>query len=151
LRCGRGADRSHMPDRSVVLTGLPRDREFVRVFRSAAENPEMVKRDAVGEWIMPRSEIVGPDGRLLSPEAIRERFSLPEVPTHVVDVEPGRPVRAWVSRAAGRSPEAGGFEGHWGRGGGEQWRMEVDLRSLEVREEVETWMKNPRRLKGSGE
>ena len=54
-------------------------------------------------------------------------------------------------RAAGRSPEAGGLEGHWGRGGGEQWRMEVDLRSLEVREEVETWMKNPRRLKGSGE
>ena len=73
------------------------------------------------------------------------------VSRYVVDVEPGRPVRAWVSRAAGRSPEAGGFEGHWGRGGGEQWRMEVDLRSLEVREEVETWMKNPRRLKGSGE
>ena len=101
-----------------------------------------------GGWLMPGPEIVGPDGRLLSPEEIRERFSLPEVPTHVVDVEPGRAVRAWVSRAAGRSPEAGGFEGHWGRGGGEQWRMEVDVRTKAGRREVEGWLKNPRRLEG---
>ena len=70
------------------------------------------------------------------------------VSRHVVDVEPGRAVRAWVSRAAGRSPGAGGFEGHWGRGGGEQWRMEVNLKDPVVKEEVMGWIKNPRRLEG---
>lgn len=40
MRCGRGADRPHMPDRSVVLTDLPRDREFVRVFRSESDDPQ---------------------------------------------------------------------------------------------------------------
>ena len=70
------------------------------------------------------------------------------VSRHVGGVEPGRPVRTWVSRAAGRSPEAGGFEGHWGRGGGQQWRMEVDVRTKAGRREVEGWLKNPRRLEG---
>ena len=73
------------------------------------------------------------------------------VSRHVVDVEPGRPVRAWVSRAAGRSPEAGGFEGHWGRGGGEQWRMEVDLEDPVVWKEVSRWMKNRRPLRKGGD
>lgn len=59
---------------------------------------------------------------------IKQKFSLPgEPPTHYSVVKPDRPVRAEVSTAAGNRPEYGGFDNHFGEGGGQQWRMLEDV------------------------
>jgi len=136
----------HVPDKSVVLTDLPKDTEFVHVFRANTSDPIKLKKDAVGEWVMPKSEVTQPDGSLMSAKEIQQKFALPETPTHIVDVKPNRKVQATVSSVAGTKSENGGIANHFGKGGGQQWKIQEDLKDPAVRDQVQNWFKNPRPL-----
>ena len=131
-----------MPNKSVVTTDFPQDREMVHVFKSNESNAVKLKKDAIGDWVMPKSEITRADGTLMSPIEIKEKFSLPEVPTHIVDVKPDRTVRATVSTSAGKQPENGGASNHFGEGGGQQWRIQENVEDL-----PSDWFHNPRVIK----
>lgn len=68
----------YKPDTISSQGRLDNTSQYVRVYNpNAPVNPS----NPVGRWIMPRSEIEG-----LSPAQIQQRFSLPNVPTHIVDV-----------------------------------------------------------------
>lgn len=74
--------------------------KFVRVFSEGNE--------ASGKWMMKESEISG-----LSPKEIQDKFSLPSLPTKIVDVNIPGGTRM-------RSGTAGKVDG-WGNGGGTQF------------------------------
>jgi len=131
----------HVPDKSVVLTDFPKDREMVHVFN--VDPRKSVDSQKVGDWAMPKSEITRPDGTMMSPAEIQQKFSLPETPTHIVDVKPDKHVRTTVSTVAGKLPENGGAGNHFGDGGGQQWRIQEDLTKSKQYEE---WFQNPRPL-----
>ena len=80
----------------------------------------------------------------MSAKEIQEKFALPSEPTHIVDVVPDRPVRATVSRAAGRAPENGNIPNHFGEGGGQQWRIQEDVKG-DTRK-YKKWFQNIRPL-----
>ena len=68
------------------------------------------------------------------------------MPTHIVDMKPTREVKATVSRAAGTKSENGDIANHFGEGGGEQWKIQEDLKNPDVRDEVQNWFTNPTAL-----
>jgi len=74
---------------------------------------------------------------------IQQKFSLPDMPTHIVDVKPDRGVQTTVSTAAGKLPENCGASNHFGDGGGQQWRIQEDLKA---NPNAEDWFQNPRPL-----
>jgi len=80
-------------------------------------------------------------GSLMSAREIQEKFALPEMPTHIVDVKPTRKVEATVSRVAGTKPENGGVANHFGEGGGQQWKIQEKKENLPA-----DWFKKPRPL-----
>jgi hypothetical protein len=133
-----------VPDKSVILTDLPKDTEFVHVFRANTSDPAVLQEKSIGEWVMPKSEITKPDGTLMSAREIKEKFALPETPTHIVDVKPNRKVKATVSRVAGTKPANGGIANHFGKGGGQQWKIQENLKG---NPDAENWFLNPRVLK----
>jgi len=136
----------HVPEKSVVLTDLPKDTKFVHVFSSDATAPKDLKSDAVGEWVMPKSEITKPDGSLMSGAEIQQKFSLPKMPTYIVDVKPDRAVRATVSRVAGTGSKNGGIANHFGEGGGQQWKIQENLEGN--KNKYKKWFQNVRPLDG---
>jgi len=71
----------------------------------------------------------------------RIKFSLPETPTHIVDVKPDRAVQTTVSTVAGKLPENGGASNHFGDGGGQQWQIKENKEDLPP-----DWFQNPRPL-----
>jgi hypothetical protein len=68
------------------------------------------------------------------------------MPTHIVDVKPNRKVKATVSRVAGTKPANGGVANHFGKGGGQQWKIQENFKDPAVQKEASKWFKNPRPL-----
>ncbi|MHA4810404.1 DUF6443 domain-containing protein [Flavitalea flava] len=90
--------------------------KYVRVYNS--KNPNS---NAVGRWIVQRSEIEG-----LSPTQIKDRLALPETPDQIADVDV----------PAGQEMESSvAGENEFGKGGGIQFKILSDL--------VKSWFKNP--------
>jgi len=129
----------HVPNKSVVLTDFPKDKEMVHVFN--VDPRRTIDSQKAGEWVMPKSEITRANGSMMSAAEIQQKFSLPDMPTHIVDVKPTRAVQATVSTAAGKLPENGGAANHFGAGGGQQWRIQGNKEDLPV-----DWFENPRPL-----
>ena len=117
-------------NKSVVSTNVRGDEEFVRVYRDTSSNPLLDTKDnKLGHWLMPRSDIEG-----LSAGEIKQRYALPDPPTHMVDVNPTRGTHVNVGEAAGNG---------YGAGGVRQWYLDK-----KIGEEESKWFKNPRKING---
>jgi RHS repeat-associated protein len=90
--------------------------KYVRVFNS--KNP---KANAIGKWIMKRSEVEN-----LSPAQIKDKFALEFEPDEMLEVEVpvGEEMEASIAG-----------ENSWGSGGGTQFRL--------LGKVIESWFKNP--------
>jgi len=88
---------------NVAEYELTENEKFVRLYDG--ENSAQT-----GRWMMPESEIKG-----LTPEQVRDKFALPEIPTQITDVN----VPAGTVIRVG---EAGPIPG-WGNGGGTQVQL----------------------------
>ena len=80
---------------------MERERDFVRVYSE--------DRYATGQWIMRPKEIEG-----LTPQQIKDKFVLPKVPTHIIEVH--LPAKSYLQLGT-TAPQAG-----WGSGGAIQYQ-----------------------------
>jgi filamentous hemagglutinin len=112
----------------VVSTNVRGDEEFVRVYSKYDDKGQKVKPS--GHWIMNKSDIEG-----LNAVEMQQKYALPGVPTHMVDVDP----------ALGTNVNVGGASGNtYGAGGGRQWYIERD--SLPDKKLPEEWFSNSQKI-----
>ena len=117
IRLEKGYDPSYTPGTKVYRLIYDGDNNFVRVYGG--------KSLKSGNWFMSANDIAG-----LSAEQIREKFSLPQTPTHICDVNIPQGVKIEIS-VAGKALE--------GSGGGVQYRF------IESYEDI--WFANSKKLK----
>lgn len=96
------------PQMPTIRYKLGRDTEFVKVTDRPGEPS--------GSFLMRRKDLIGPDGKHLTPAEIKDRFALSFTPTHLVGVKMPQNTRLIEGYAAG-------IEG-WGNGGGRQFYID---------------------------
>ena len=90
--------------KDVQTIELTRETRFVRVFNEGGNPPSFAK----GSWVMALEDIQG-----LTPAQIKDKFALPGMPSHVVELE--LPVGTQLITGPCNPVEG------WGRGGGTQY------------------------------
>jgi RHS repeat-associated protein len=83
--------------------------QFVRMYKKGENNP-------AGQWMMKKSDLLDDKGKMLSPEKIKDKFSLEYVPDRMVDVN----VPANTKMRMG---EAAGVDKLGTKGGGTQFQL----------------------------
>lgn len=96
---------SKMPVRRF---NLGRNSEFVRL----TTNP----KSPTGSWVMRRKDLLGANGKMLSPAQLQKKFALPQKPTHVATVQLPKGTKLIEGTASK-------VEG-WGPGGGRQFYIQ---------------------------
>ncbi|MBR1943526.1 hypothetical protein IJ843_07310 [bacterium] len=107
LKESRGFDNpAFLPGqtRSIETIQLTQETRFVRVFNETGNPPSFAK----GSWVMALEDIQG-----LTPEQIKDKFALPGMPSHVVELD----LPAGTELITGACNPLEG----WGRGGGTQY------------------------------
>ena len=88
------------------------DEKFVRFYNLTGNSGEL------GSWVMKESDIVG-----LSPAQIKNKYALPEMPTHIVDVIVPKDTKVYKG-TAGKVVNDGVL---WGNGGGSQFQLQTRI------------------------
>ena len=102
-RIANGGYASYKVGTDVFEFTTEKTEDFVRVYKEGVNT-------ATGGWMMRKSDLLDDNGQMLSPEMIKDKFSLENVPDKIVDVEvpSGTTIRAGEAAPVDKLGTSGG-------------------------------------------
>lgn len=101
----------------VALVKLNSLEEYVRVFKKTTDMNGNIISNKESYWFMRKKDIVKSDGSFLTPSEMKNKFALPEAPTHYTKIQPPSNTQAYRGIAK-EHVQLG-----WGEGGGIQFEF----------------------------
>ena len=129
----KGNDPPYLPDTQIVQVVAQQPTKMVRLYTPGDGGSRQA-----GSWVAPAEDIVG-----LSAAQIASKYSLPQVPTMITDVNipAGTTLEISIANPASPKSNVGIYTGSNGGGGGVQYQIKTDA-PLDL-----DWFKNERALK----
>lgn len=101
----------------VALVKLNASEEYVRVFKKSVDANGNIISNKESYWFMRKKDVIKSDGSFLTPAEIKNKFALPEAPTHYTKIQ--TPANTQVYRGVAKEQVQQG----WGNGGGTQFEF----------------------------
>ncbi|MBR2525257.1 hypothetical protein IKE67_02200 [bacterium] len=76
----------YLPNTEVQIIELTEPTTFVRVLDGDSDDSGLFGSGVFGGWVMKQEDLLKPDGTMMSPFEIQQKFALKTTPTHIVDV-----------------------------------------------------------------
>ena len=121
LKAGRLAPYDDLFD--VSLVKLSASEEYIRVFKKSIDVNGNVISNKESYWFMRKKDVLKSDGSFLTPIEIKNKFALPEAPTHYTKMQ--IPSNIEVFRGVAKEQIQQG----WGNGGGIQFEFNQQPKS----------------------
>jgi len=90
---------------------------FNKTTKTQSSPSGVIQSNKVSYWFMRKKDIIKPDGSLMTPLEIKNKYALPELPTHYTNVN--LPPNKQVYRGVAKEQIQQG----WGNGGGIQFEI----------------------------
>jgi len=101
----------------ISLVKLNSSEEYVRVFKKSVDENGVLQSNKVSYWFMRKKDITKVDGSIMTPVEIKNKYALPEAPSHYTNVN--LPTDKQVYRGVAKEQTQQG----WGNGGGIQFEL----------------------------